>query len=132
MIAGRVRTGLFIKEYLLQHGEECIAELHRALKDEIAMENQRRPRWKRLRGPTYASFLKYVHNLARLRLLEFSGREERPEFVATDQLLQIDGSTVVPSMKRYYRITGKGQMETEAWANPIRALGYGRKVGTRW
>lgn len=126
-----IRTGLFIRHLLLQRGEECIAEMHRALKGQIAMENQRRPRWRGLRGPTYSSFLKYLHNLARLGLVEFSGREEPLEMVSTDDLLQIrmhGRGTVVPSVKRYFRITPKGIREIEPWENPIRALGHQRRI----
>ena len=129
-----IRTGLFIRQYLLDHTEESVAVMHRALKEQITMENQRRTRSERLRGPTYSSFLKYIHNLARLGLVELSGHEEPAEFVATDKLVQIRGGSggkVVPSVRRFFRITAKGRSEVRAWQNPIKALGYQRHIGNQ-
>ena len=74
----------------------------------------------------YEKFLKYLHNLRRLGLLELSGKEAPlPERHGGSLRFKI-GATVnyVPGTRRYYRITQSGIEDSDSWANPIKALGY--------
>ncbi|MFC1919613.1 hypothetical protein ACFLWX_02340 [Chloroflexota bacterium] len=107
-----IRTGLFIRDYLLHRGEGSPADMHRALKTAIQEENDKRIPIKRLRPPTYPSLLKYTHNLRRLGLIQFTGREESPMY------------TWLPMKKRYFSLTSRGRAQTQPWENPIRTLGY--------
>lgn len=67
-------------------------------------------------GARYHSFIVYFSNLARLRWVEFTGREESSAF-------QDHYASGPP--RRYFRLTKAGRDATDsAWANPLRAL-YG-------
>ncbi|MFC1919214.1 hypothetical protein ACFLWX_00275 [Chloroflexota bacterium] len=110
--ASPIRTGLFIRNYLLLYGEGSPADMHRALKEAIREENTERVASLYLKQPTYSSFLKYVHNLRRLGLIEFNGKEEPTIY------------PWLPMKKRYFSITDKGRTQLQPWTNPIRALGY--------
>ena len=104
-------------------GDATISAMHRDYKAYMKNQNLARPENKQLRSPTYDSFLKYVHNLARLGLVEPSGREE-PLREVNRNLLQIKGGSVTISSKRFYRITKLGIKDDDSWTNPMRALGY--------
>lgn len=117
--AWKIRTGLFIKEYLEKHGEAYISEIHKAYKEAWQGENAIRPKAKRVRTCTYESFGKYFRNLVKLELVEFS-REEAMEYAPPGgELLTIQDNRVVPSVRRYYRLTDKGQAEEDAWFDPL-------------
>lgn len=114
-----IRTGIFVRQHLLANGEASITEIHKALKDEIKAENTQRK--KRLLKPTYESFGKYFRNLRTLGLVEFTGREEP----MIRSLLSIRGTGIVPSVKRFYRLTALGAADpaNDGWYDPIKALG---------
>jgi len=118
--ASTVRTGMFIRQYLLAHGEASIIEIHQAFKDAIKAENANRKR--PIRKPTYESFSKYFRNLRTLGLVEFIGREETTMKAG---LLSIRGTAIVPSVKRFYRLTALGAVDpaNDGWYDPIKALG---------
>ncbi len=118
--ASTVRTGISIREYLLAHDEASITELHRALKEEIKAENIKEK--KHQRRPTYESFSKYFRNLRTLGLVKFTGREEAP---AMTGLLSIRNTAIVPSVKRFYRLTALGSADPpdDGFYDPIKALG---------
>lgn len=119
--ASPVRTGLFIRQYLSEHGEAYQAEIHRALKETIKSVNEGMGR--HIHPPTYESFGKYFRQLVRLGLIELTGREEETEVIpelSSMRKKQVGSRTtysVVTSMRRYYRLTGKG---SEAdWEDPL-------------
>ena len=118
--ASAVRTGISIRQYLMAHDEASITELHRTLKDEIGAENANRKR--PIRKPTYESFSKYFRNLRALGLVEFTGREETTMKAG---LLSIRSTGIVPSVKRFYRLTALGAADPadDGWYDPIKALG---------
>ncbi len=107
----RIPTGLFLRNYLLEHGEAHPSQIHKSLHEEYDKLNQGRKRGERLRPPTFHSFLNYVHQMALFGLVEFSGREESMDLSEVPWLTE---GTV-----RYYRLTDKGRGEPphEAWFN---------------
>lgn len=112
--ASCVRTGLFIKEHLSSVGEDFSTNIHHKLVEALRANNYHHP-------PTYASFLRYFHHLISFGLIEFSGREEPPDFKGQNapDLLQLRKSgSVVPSQRRYYRLSSAGMADDEAWHNP--------------
>jgi len=118
--ASIIRTGIFIRQYLLTSGEASITEIHQALKDEIRAENANRKR--PIRKPTYESFSKYFRNLRTLGLVEFAGKEEA---TMKTGLLSIRSTGIVPSVKRFYRLTTSGSADPphDGFYDPIRVLG---------
>lgn len=113
-----IRPGLFIKEYLESHDEAYISEIHRAYKAAWAEVNSLRDKKTHIHTATYENFRKYFDHLIKLGLVEFS-REEAMEFVpAGGELLSIREGEVVPSTRRYYRLTDKGREEEDMWFNP--------------
>jgi hypothetical protein len=108
---GRIPTGIFIRNYLLEHVEEHPSEIHKALHLEYDKFNQGRNRKGRLKPPTFHSFLNYLHQMKLFGLVEFSGREESIEKSEVPWLSE--------GVMRYYRLTDKGRAEPphEAWFN---------------
>jgi hypothetical protein len=115
--ASCVRTGLFIKEYLLSVGEDFPANIHRELKAVLKANNYKR-------YPTYASFLRYFHHFISFGLIEFTGREEPMKFPKGQNipaLLQLRNHgvpKVVDGVVRYYRLTEAGKADNEIWYDP--------------
>ena len=107
----RIPTGQFIRNYLLEHGEEHPSEIHKALHAEYDKSNQGRKRGERLKPPTFHSFLNYLHQMKLFGLVEFSGREESIEESEVPWLSE--------GVMRYYRLTESGKAEPleEAWFN---------------
>ena len=109
---------MFIKQYLEEHDEAYISELHRAYKQAWKEINSLRDKKRHVRTATYENFRKYFDHLIKLGLVEFS-REEPMEFVpAGGELLSIRNGEVVPSTRRYYKLTDKGRGEEDMWLNP--------------
>lgn len=118
--ASPIRTGLFIRQYLSDHSEAYQAEIHRALKESVKAINQEMGR--HIHPCTYESFGKYFRQLVTLGLVEFTGKEQETEIMAElssirkKQIGTRSTYSIVRSMRRYYRLTGKG---TEAeWEDP--------------
>lgn len=89
-------TGLFIREYLLKHGEGYAQEMWRELK--------------RLRGNLYTgsydSFKRnYIYILKKLGLIEETRREEVPNHPEWHE-------------RRYYKIVSGKEKMTDNWINP--------------
>ena len=107
----RIPTGLFIRKYLLEYGEEHPSEIHKALRQEYYKMNQSRNRRQRLKPPRFHSFLAYMHQMKNFGLGEFSGRELSMEESEVPWLTE--GSI------RYYRLTDSGRAEPPhaAWFN---------------
>ena len=102
------RPGIFIKHYLEEHGEGCVADIHHALSEEIERLNKERIEAgeRPLRRPTYSSFAKYFHWFKLLGLVEPTGRTEPAVY---DYL----------APRVFYQLTGKGESEEQAWLDPI-------------
>ena len=101
----QLRTGVFIREYLIRNEEANPYEVFKELRKtvlELRYPNRR---------PTYQSVRNYFYWLEKLGLIEFSREGPPPK------------PNLIP--KRYYKLTEKGR-KTPAnaleWSNPRRAL----------
>ncbi|MBA7572047.1 hypothetical protein ES708_13822 [subsurface metagenome] len=106
--ASPYRPGLFTKKYFEEHGEACVADIHRALSEEIERLNRERIEAgeKPLRRPTYSSFAKYFHWFKLLGLVEPVDRREPAIYDFLEQ-------------REFYRLTDKGKTEVAGWGDPI-------------
>jgi ADP-ribose pyrophosphatase YjhB (NUDIX family) len=105
------RPGLFTKQYFVEHGEACAADIYRAMSEEIERINKERIEIgeKPFRRPNYSSFSRYFHWFLILGLIERTDRQER----AIYDFLQ---------KRVFYRLTEKGKAEVEAWEDSVRAV----------
>lgn len=97
----------FILDYLADNGEQYIAEMHRAYKEELKRLAENNPqrlvngrrgiKVKHYHKPRYHSFEMSVQMLRREGLVEFSGREEESDAP------QFKDSEFKP-VRRYYRL----------------------------
>jgi hypothetical protein len=106
--ASEHRPGLFMKQYLTEHGEACAAEVFYALRRNLDGINKERIEIgeKPIRGCTYNSFAKYWHWFKLLKLLEPVDRREVPIYDFLEE-------------KVFYRLTDRGRAEVRAWEDPI-------------
>ena len=112
-----VRTGSFIKRFLLKHGEGYPYQVYQELK-KIKLELGLNP-------GSYQNIRNYFYWLERLGLIERTRRVEVEQ-------MKISGETDRrgrglrprgrPVYYQYYRLTEKGRREKEAWMNPRKAL----------
>ena len=108
--ASEYRPGLFTKQYFEKHGEACAADIYRSLTEKIKTLNEERL-WvgdTPLRRPNYSSFSRYFHWFLIMGLIERTGRREPANYNFLKK-------------KVFYRLTEKGQAETKAWGDPVRA-----------
>ncbi len=118
------RTGLYIKQYLEQHGRASISEMHQAYSEKIREENStRRQQGRRdlLRKPTYHSFYAYFRNIVALQLVELVA--EVADAVVPEGLILIDskdGEKIVRpgGIRRLWALTAKGNSAITEWINP--------------
>jgi len=105
------RPGLFTKQYFVEHGEACAADIYRAMSEEIERLNKERIEIgeKPFRRPNYSSFSRYFHWFLILGLIERTDKRER----AIYGFLQ---------KRVFYRLTDKGKVEMSAWADPVRTV----------
>ena len=105
------RPGIFIKQYFIEHGEACAADIYRAMSEEIERLNKERIEIgeKPFRRPNYSSFSRYFHWFLILGLIERTDKRER----AIYGFLQ---------KRVFYRLTDKGKVEMSAWADPVRTV----------
>ena len=92
-----ISTSQFILDYLRTHTEAYIAEMHRALKDELEQLAQDRGRREKYHYPRYHSFEMQVQKLSREGLIAFSGVTEEsdaPQFEQWEKKPE----------RRYYRL----------------------------
>jgi hypothetical protein len=108
--ASEYRPGLFTKEYFIEHGEACAADIYYSLSQEIERLNKERIEIGelRFRRPNYSSFSRYFHWFLILGLIE---RTDRREPAIYDFLQK----------RAFYKLTDKGKVEEEAWQDPVRA-----------
>jgi len=108
--ASRYRPGLFTKQYFVEHGEACAADIYYALSREIERLNKERIEIgeKPFRRPNYSSFSRYFHWFLILKLIE---RTDKREPAIYDFLQR----------RVFYRLTDKGKAEVSVWGDPISA-----------
>jgi len=108
--ASEYRPGLFTKQYFVEHGEACCADIYYALSREIERLSKERIEIGEaaFRRPNYSSFSRYFHWFLILGLIERTDKRER----AIYDFLQ---------KRVFYRLTNKGKAEVEAWQDPVRA-----------
>ena len=106
--ASEYRPGLFTRQYFVQYGEACAADVYRALGEDIERLNKERIEIgeKPLRRPNYSSFSRYFHWFLILGLIE---RTDKREPAIYDFLQE----------KVFYILTEKGRAEVRAWEDPI-------------
>jgi len=107
--ASEYRPGLFTKQYFVEYGETCAADVYYALSREIERLNAARAEIGEapFRRPNYSSFSRYFHWFLLLGLIKRTDRRER----AIYDFLQ---------RRVFYRLTEKGKTEVEAWEDPVR------------
>ena len=76
--ASEYRPGLFTKQYFVEHGEACCADIYYALSQELERLNKERIEIgeKPIRRPNYSSFARYFHWFKLLGLIERTDRQE--------------------------------------------------------
>ncbi|GAH00543.1 unnamed protein product [marine sediment metagenome] len=104
------RPGLFTKQYFVEHGEACAADVYYALSREIERLNEGRIEIgeKPFQRPNYSSFSRYFHWFKLLGLVEPTDRREPAIYAFLEERV-------------FYRLTGKGKVEVAGWADPVRA-----------
>jgi len=107
--ASEYRPGVFIKQFFLEHGEACAADIYHDLSLEIELLNTERIAIgeKPFRRPSYSSFSRYLHWFLILGLIERTGRREP----AIYHFLKKRG---------FYALTARGASEETAWFDPVR------------
>jgi len=102
------RPGLFTKQYFVEHGEACCADIYYALGQEIERLNKERIEIGEmtLRRPNYSSFARYFWWFVLLGLIEPVDRYE---------------DAIYPFLRRrhFYKLADKGRVEVAAWEDPI-------------
>lgn len=108
--ASEYRPGLFTKQYFVEHGEACAADVYHALSDEIQRLNKEKTEIgeRPYERPNYSSFSRYFHWFLILGLTE---RTDKREPAIYDFLQK----------RVFYRLTAKGKAEVRAWEDPVRA-----------
>ncbi len=108
--ASEYRPGLFTKQYFVEHGEACAADVYRALGQEIEKLNQERIGIEEtlFRRPNYSSFSRYFHWFLILGLIKRTDRQEPAIYDFLEKRV-------------FYRLTDRGRAEVRAWEDPVRA-----------
>jgi len=105
------RPGLFTKQYFVNHGEACCADIYYALSQELERLNKERIEIgeKPFQRPNYSSFARYFHWFLILELIERTDRRE---------------PAIYHFLKKrvFYKLTAKGASEVEAWRDPVRTF----------
>ena len=106
--ASEHRPGLFTKQYLMEHGEACAADIFYALRENLERINNERIEIKEkpIRGGTYNSYAKYFFWYIMMGLVEPTGRHEAAIYNFLEE-------------RHFYRLTDKGKAEVRAWEDPV-------------
>jgi len=106
--ASEYRPGLFTKQYFVEHGEACCADVYYGLSEELERLNKERIEIGEtpFKRPNYSSFSRYFWWFVLLGLIEPVGKYE---------------AAIYPFLRQrhFYRLTDKGKAEEEAWQDPI-------------
>jgi len=106
--ASEYRPGIFTKEYFIEHGEACCADIYYGLSGEIGRLNVLRAEIAEapFRRPNYSSFSRYFHWFLILGLIERTDKRE---------------PAIYPFLEKrvFYKLTAKGKAEVRAWEDPI-------------
>ena len=107
--------GIFIRDYLREHGEAYPSEIHRAYKD--IYRGGRTLKGRRYRVSTYNSFMSYISKLVLTGLVERTGRTEESDNPKARALEYPE--------RIYVRLTHKGEMAPSfVWLHPLRIYYY--------
>jgi hypothetical protein len=108
--ASEYRPGIFTKQYFVEHGEACAADIYHALSENIEKLNEERTGIgeKPLRRPNYSSFSRYLHWFAILKLIERTDKREPAIYSFLKQRV-------------FYRLTKEGKVKVKDWEDPIMA-----------
>jgi len=103
------RPGLFTKQYFVEHGEACAADVYYVLSQEIERLNKERIEIGEapFRRPNYSSFSRYFHWFL---ILGFIERTDKKEPAIYDFLQK----------RVFYRLTDRGKVEEQGWQDPVR------------
>lgn len=106
--ASEHRPGLLTKQYLMEHGEACAADIFYTLRENLERINKLRIEIgeKPIRGSTYNSYAKYFFWYIQMGLVESTDRREPAIYNFLEQ-------------RHFYRLTDKGKTEVRAWEDPI-------------
>jgi len=106
--ASEYRPGLFTKQYFVNHGEACAADIYHALSEEIERLNKERIEIgeRPFRRPNYSSFSRYMHWFLIMGLIERTDRQEP----AIYEFLQ---------KRVFYELTESGKSAIKPWEDPI-------------
>jgi hypothetical protein len=106
--ASEHRPGLFTKRYLMEHSEGCVADIFRALQQNLKQLNRERIEIgeKTIRGCTYNSYCKYFFWYILMDLVEPIDRYEPAIYNFLKK-------------RHFYRLTNKGRAAVRAWEDPI-------------
>jgi len=108
--ASEYRPGVFIKQFFLEHGEACCADIYYALSEELERLNAVRAEIgeSSFRRPNYSSFSRYFHWFKLLGLIEPTGATEPAIYTFLKKRV-------------FYALTASGASEEAAWEDPISA-----------
>jgi len=120
-----VNLGLFIKVYLIEHGEACQQDIHEGYRDKLReiyeLHGRRFTKQDRMK---YHSFTRFFYFLKQLGFAEESGKEEVSSF--QELYSKAHPEEEIPGEippRVYYRLTDKGGKASDVdWSNPLRAL----------
>jgi len=116
-IGSPIKTGEFVRNYLLEHSSASASIIHIALKDYY--REFRTQKKKKYHVATYHSFKVYINGLVRAGLVEKSGRSTRSTNPKGFPLQN-------PALRRRnVKLTDKGRdAPLFVWAHPIRIWHY--------
>jgi len=106
--ASEHRPGLFIKAYLLEHGESCCADIYYGMSQQLEHINEERIATGEtpIKRPNYSSFARYWHWFKKLGLVEPTGKTEPSIYDFLER-------------RGFFKLTDKGRAEHRAWEDPI-------------
>ena len=107
--ASEHRPGLFTKQYIMENGEACVADIFYALREDFERINKSciEIGEKSIKGCTYNSYAKYFYWYILMGLVEPTDRYEPAIYNFLKK-------------RHFYRLTDKGKAEVRAWQDPLR------------